>query len=209
MKIQVLLTLLICPILTFANTAENQATIDFLKIKDQRSACLETKPSCQTEAPDTNELSIALAGMGDAYISVGSFSEEQGDRSGLEISSMLNTSKRYAGKISGVLFSGRNEDNLMDLFSGFSYTAYLHFNQKHINPNFGIGLFIGDTFHCDNEDQEEGINEEDKCQEEMIIAIYPEIGLAINLETLHIYPFIRRYNFNNHNTYGVNMGIRF
>lgn len=142
--------------------------------------------------------------VGNAFYSVSAFSEEDGYRSGLEISILINTSPKYASRISGVLYSARNEEKLMDAFAGFSYTGYLHLNQKYINPYIGMGVFAGDTFKCSEDDEEN-----DKCEEEGIFTIYPEIGIAINVGKLHVFPYVRRYNFNDNNTYGLNIGLGF
>ncbi len=135
-------------------------------------------------------------------MSVGSFLEDGGERSGLEISAMANVSNSFSGRFSGVLYVGRNNDEIKDLFGGFSFSGYYHLNFKYINPYLGAGVFFGDTYHCtDKEKEDEG------CQEDLVAAIYPEIGVAFNLGELHIYPFVRRYNFGEENTYGLNLGL--
>jgi hypothetical protein len=137
------------------------------------------------------------------YLTLGGFAEDEGDRSGLEISGLMNTSNNHANRISGVLYSGRNDDKIMDLFSGFSFTRYHHLNDDFINPYFGLGLFIGDTFNCSDDDAEKD------CEEDFVFTVYPEVALAINVGNLHIFPYIRRYNFIGHNSYGLNVGFKF
>ncbi len=167
------------------------------------SNCLDAKSEPLTERNDATQPAEPRANCGNVFLSVSAFSEEDGDRAGFEISILINTSKNYANRISGVLYSGRNEEELIEAFTGFSFTGYLHLNQKYINPYLGLGVFAGDTFNCSDDE------ETDECEEEAILTIYPEVGLAINVGKLHIFPYVRRYNFNSHNTYGLNLGLKF
>lgn len=203
-----LILLFFIPLSTFADLA-SEAQPEIRKIlvsinqpSQKSSYCLEVKPDSLSEH-DTIEAPAELqVKCGNVFLSVGGFSEENGDRSGLEISVLINTTKKYASRISGVLYSGRNNEELMDSFTGFSFTGYLHLNQKYLNPYLGLGVFMGDTFNCSDDESEE-------CEEEGIFTIYPEVGLAINAGKLHIFPYVRRYNFNGHNTYGLNLGLKF
>jgi hypothetical protein len=138
------------------------------------------------------------------FVSIGSFLEEGGERSGGEFSFLSNTSSFFAMRFSGVLYVGRNENDIKDLFGGFSFTGFLHLNQRYINPYLGLGLFLGDTYHCTEEEKAE-----DECREDGVIAVYPEVGVAFNLVDIQIYPFARLYNFGDDTTYGLNLGLIF
>ncbi len=145
-----------------------------------------------------------ISETGSAFMSVGSFLEEGGERSGAEISIIVSSAKTFATRFSGVLYIGRNDNEIKDLFGGFSMTGYFHLNQPYINPYLGLGLFLGDTYHCTEEEKEE-----DECREDVVAAIYPEVGVAINVASIQIYPFARLYNFGDDATYGLNLGLRF
>lgn len=155
------------------------------------------------ENESSSPLSQISGNLVNIYLTLGGFSEDEGDRAGLEMSGLMNTSSSHASRISGVLYSGRNDDKIIDLFSGFSFTRYYHLNGDVITPYFGLGLFIGDTFNCSDEDAEKD------CEEDFVFTVYPEVALAINVGNLHIFPYIRRYNFIGHNSYGLNIGLKF
>jgi hypothetical protein len=137
---------------------------------------------------------------GSAYI--GGFKEDGGERSGAELSFMGEPSDKMASKFSVVLYSGKNNEEIEDKFGGLSLSYYYHLNQKYINPYFGIGLFLGRTFNCTEEEEEEG-----DCLEDYAAITYPEVGILVKLGELHIYPFVRRYDFGKENTYGFNLKL--
>ncbi len=116
---------------------------------------------------------------------------------------MDESSDKIASRASGVLYEGKNDEGKEDLYVGFSFSYYYHLNQKYINPYFGLGAFLGITFNCSDKEREEG------CIEDLAALTYPEIGVSIKLGKLHIYPFVRRYDFGDENTYGLNLGLKF
>jgi hypothetical protein len=67
----------------------------------------------------------------------------------------------------------------------------------------GLAIFVTVTFNCSDDDEPE------EYQKDEILTIYPEVGLAIHAGKLYVFPYVRRYNFNGHNTYGLNLGLRF
>lgn len=137
---------------------------------------------------------------GSSYI--GGFEEDGGERSGVEFSGMGQPSDKMASKFSLVLYTGKNNQEIEDHFGGISLSYYYHLNQKYVNPYFGMGVFLGRTFNCTDEEEEEG-----SCQEDYTAIAYPEIGFLIKLGELKIYPFIRRFDFRDKNTYGINLKI--
>ena len=137
---------------------------------------------------------------GSTYI--GGFKEDGGERSGVELSFMGEPSDRLASKFSFVLYTGKNNEEIEDKFGGFSLSHYYHLNQKYISPYFGVGLFLGRTFNCTEEEEEEG-----DCLEDYTAITYPEVGILIKLGELHLYPFVRRYDFGNENTFGFNLKL--
>ncbi len=146
---------------------------------------------------------IALANSderrGSLYI--GGFKEDGGARSGVELSLSGELSNKMANRVSVVLYTGENTEEIEDNFEGLSLSYYYHLNQKYINPYFGIGLFLGRTFNCTEEEEERD------CLEDYTAITYPEIGILVKLGELHIYPFVRRYDFGNVNTYGLNLKL--
>ncbi len=72
-----------------------------------------------------------------------------------------------------------------------------------------VGLFAGESFNCS------GIEvEQNRCSEEAILAIYPEVGIEVTIMRLTISPYIRRYfdtksSRNSNNVYGINFGVTF
>lgn len=157
-------------------------------------------------------LAGAPASNGGAYVSIGGFSESfndaDGERSGLELSAMADVSKHFAVRVSGLLYEGTSDSQYEDDFGGYSLSGYYHFDAKYMNPYIGIGVFSGSTWRCS--DYQESY---DSCDEDYVLAAYPEIGIALNLGPFHVYPFVRRYidtnNDNNkRNAYGLHLGLK-
>ena len=141
------------------------------------------------------------------YLSISAFNESNGEHAGLEISGLSNINNHFAGRISGVIFEEENEAKINEIYEGYSATGYFHFGQKYLNPYFGAGIFVGETFSCNDTEKEAGT-----CKEDNVLAAYPEIGLAINIKAIHIFPFVRHYfDTNNHRSsvsaYGLYIGI--
>ncbi|NRB37994.1 MAG: hypothetical protein HRU20_05940 [Pseudomonadales bacterium] len=145
----------------------------------------------------------------DVSISLSAFNEVGGEHSGLEISVLGDITDTFSGRFSGVLYTGINKAKVDRLFAGYSVTGYLHFGNKYINPYFGLGLFLGETFNCSAFEEEN-----ETCEEDFVIAAYPEFGISFNLQNIFIYPYVRRYfDSNSHastvNAYGLHVGIKF
>lgn len=150
-----------------------------------------------------------IAKQSNSNISLGVFNEPQGERAGLEIA-MSAHNDYFGGRLSGTLYKGgkNNEYESGELYAGFSGFGYVHMGQD-INPYLGVGVFIGETLNCTDE-QEEFEN----CSEEMTAALYPELGLELNIENIQVTPYIRRYfdtsdSRKSGNVYGINFGIVF
>lgn len=136
-------------------------------------------------------------------LSIGAFSQEHKIHAGLEASIMFNHVKNQASRISLGL-SIQEKKGILDFFQNISYTHYYHFNLKYFSPYFGLGVVLGSTDKCTDEEEEN-----DECEENGSASIYPEAGLQIRTNNFTILPFIRRYDFNNHNTYGLSIGRNF
>lgn len=141
------------------------------------------------------------------YFSVGGFAEENGIYSGGEMSIMGHVGKHFALKGSGVLFVGADSSQNIEFFEGGSVTTYVHLDQKTINPYFGVGLFSGETFNCSEREKRY-----DNCREKYVLALYPEAGVALNVDRLHLFFYVRHYydtnNDNDENSYGLNVGFK-
>lgn len=136
-------------------------------------------------------------------LSLGAFYQQNKTNAGLEGSITFEHSHRQASKLS-IGFSIREKKGISDLFRNLSYTHYYHFGQKNLNPYIGLGVVLGETFNCSEEEKEE-----EECEENGLAYVYPEIGLMIRTKKFTIYPFVRRYDFNKHDTYGLSIGRRF
>lgn len=150
-----------------------------------------------------------LAKQSNSIISLGVFNEPQGERAGLEIA-MSAGNDYFGGRLSGTLYKGgkNNGDESSDLYAGFSGFGYIHTGQD-INPYIGLGIFIGETLNCTDEEEESNY-----CSEEMTAALYPELGIKLNIENIQVTPYIRRYfdtsdSRKSGNVYGINFGIAF
>ncbi|TYK66382.1 hypothetical protein [Colwellia echini] len=88
---------------------------------------------------------------------------------------------------------------------------FVHTGQL-INPYLGLGIFIGKTQNCtDEEEQFEG------CIDSFTTALYPEFGVEFNILKFQITPYIRRYYIRRYietsdsrtsgNVYGINIGM--
>lgn len=121
----------------------------------------------------------------------------------------------YAGGRLGLGFA--NGDELSTTFSAF---GYLQTNSV-VNLYGGLGLLASsrtfgdctDTFdwtHTDN-DQDSGFDDGHDCEEDGNIALYPELGLRLNMGQVAITPFVRHYwstdDYNNGSTaVGISVG---
>lgn len=140
--------------------------------------------------------------------SLGIFMQEEKINAGIEGSIMFDHLENQASKIS-LGFTLREKKGILDVFRNISYTHYYHFslNRLHLNeisPYIGLGVVFGGTMNCTDKEIEN-----DECEENGMASIYPELGFQIRTRKLTIHPFIRRYDFNDHNTYGLSIGRNF
>ncbi len=155
------------------------------------------------------------------YASIGYFTESEGDRGGLEISYTGFFENHFGIKLSGVLYNAvqDTETNSDDtgLFTGYSFSGMLHAG-TYIKPFVGLGIFIGNEEFCHNNDSRRDSEREESngegCEDQNIIAFYPEAGIAFTLLSLQVTPFARRmYDsenvFSAYNAYGVSVGFKF
>lgn len=142
------------------------------------------------------------------YGGLAAFNEKNGDHSGIEFTGLSNINKHFSAKISGVLYTGKSDSKINDLFGGFALTGYSHLSQPYINPHIGLGLFVGETFNCTDSEEEA-----EECREDIVLAMYPEFGIAFNIYNIQIYPFVRRYFDTNSkastvNAYGIQVSYK-
>jgi hypothetical protein len=135
------------------------------------------------------------------------FKESGGDHSGIELSGLMTSKSLLALRLSGVIYSDESSAKIQDVYGGFSATGYFHLNQKYVNPYIGLGLYAGETFNCSESEDKDGT-----CNEDIVLAAYPEVGIGINIGRLHLFPFVRRYfDTNSHagtaNAYGLHVGF--
>lgn len=153
----------------------------------------------------------SLARQSSPLFSIGAFNEPQGDRAGLEIA-ISGKGDYFGARLSGTLYKGGNnvkngyESN--EFYAGFSGFGFVHMGQD-INPYLGLGVFVGETLHCTSDEEEF-----ENCVEETSAAIFPELGIEFNIQSVQITPYIRRYfdtsdSRNSGNVYGINFGISF
>lgn len=145
---------------------------------------------------------------GDTYLSVSAFKENNGDHSGVELSGLSHIKDNFAVRVSGVLYTGINNSKIDDVFAGYSLSGYIFWGSKYIRPYLGAGLFLGETFNCSDTEEKNG-----DCKEDFTLSMYPEVGLAFNVNRFHFFPYIRRYFDTNNkasqvNAYGVYIGYK-
>ena len=173
---------------------------------------------------------ISQAKQDEVIFSIGAFNEPKGERSGAEISVSIK-GQLFGGRLSGTLYSGgnnvkaaetisyrylegntttteyeSNESN--ELYLGFSGFAFIHLEQL-INPYLGLGFFIGKTQYCTSREEQF-----ERCTDDAALAIYPEVGIGLNIKSIQITPYIRRYydtsdSRKSDNVYGINFGLNF
>jgi hypothetical protein len=145
-------------------------------------------------------------------LSLGYFQEPGGTRSGAELAIMSDVSAYASGRLSGVLYFGKNSEGVEDVFAGYSVALLFHTDFSHVNLHGGVGVFLGKSLICD-EDVETSSDEQ--CEKEQIAAFYPEIGINFDLGAVRVYPYVRRYfdskihNKENRDAYGLQLGIHF
>ncbi len=181
---------LILFLLTLANSSYSEEAVDI--------------PLCSEHQSNNAHESLCFRGSQ----SLGIFMQEEKINAGLEASIMFDHLENQASKIS-LGFTLKEKKGLLDIFRNISYTHYYHFSLKRLNlnevtPYIGLGVVFGSTMNCTEEEEENN-----ECEENGMASIYPELGFQIRTRKLTIHPFIRRYDFNDHNTYGLSIGHNF
>ncbi|WP_144055342.1 hypothetical protein [Thalassolituus oleivorans] len=145
-------------------------------------------------------------------VSFGYFQEPGGTRSGAELAIMSDISAYTSGRLSGVLYFGKNSEGVEDVFAGYSISLLFHTDFSHVNILSGVGIFLGESLVCD---EDVDTDSEEECEKESIGAFFPELGVSIDLGGVRIYPYVRRYfdskihNKENRDAYGLQLGIHF
>lgn len=176
---------------------------------------------------------ISQAKQDEATFSIGAFNEPEGERFGAEIS-VSAKGEIFGGRLSGTLYYGGNNTETAETTSyftadghlypqgnittteyesnepyfGFSGFAFVHLNQL-INPYLGVGFYIGETMNCTSHQEEF-----EDCTDIPALAVYPEFGIELNIQSIQITPYFRRYydtsdSYKSGNVYGINFGLRF
>jgi hypothetical protein len=170
---------------------------------------------------------ISPAKQDKVILSIGAFNEPEGERFGAEVSVSIK-GHLFGGRLSGTLYSGGNnvkaaetisylylegnttttEYESNELYLGFSGFAFIHLEQL-INPYLGLGFFIGKTQYCTSHEEQF-----ERCTDDAALAIYPEVGIELNIKSIQITPYIRRYydtsdSRKSDNVYGINFGLQF
>ncbi|WP_276680916.1 hypothetical protein [Thalassolituus oleivorans] len=145
-------------------------------------------------------------------VSFGYFQEPGGTRSGAELAIMSDISAYTSGRLSGVLYFGKNSEGVEDVFAGYSISLLFHTDFSHVNIQSGVGMFLGESLVCD---EDVDTDSEEECEKESIGAFFPELGVSIDFGGVRIYPYVRRYfdskihNKENRDAYGLQLGIHF
>ncbi|WP_320820724.1 hypothetical protein [Thalassolituus sp.] len=144
-------------------------------------------------------------------VSFGYFQEPAGTRSGAELAISSDISAYTSGRLSGVLYFGKNSEGIEDVFAGYSISLLFHTDFSHVNIQSGVGMFLGESLVCD----EDVDTDSEECEKESIGAFFPELGVSIDFGGVRIYPYVRRYfdskihNKENRDAYGVQLGVHF
>lgn len=140
------------------------------------------------------------------YLSIDAFNEKNGHHSGFGVSASQSwTNAGY--KVSGLFYKGLNDDNEDDVFKGVSLLGFTHLG-TFIDPYVGLGVFFGESESC----HYFAANEE-VCESDYTLAVYPEVGVSVNIWRIQIAPYARRYfdtdsGVSNMNAYGVSLGFK-
>lgn len=143
------------------------------------------------------------------FFSAGQFKVQSESYSAIELTYIAEYTDVFALKYGVAFYDGVPVKYGSDDFVGLTAAGYYHFNHDIINPYIGLGAFGGKTFNCsDSQEQFE------ECEEEGMLSLYPELGLAIKLDQFFIYPYVRRsFSTNNGgeaaNVMGVAVGFGF
>lgn len=127
--------------------------------------------------------------LGTTYFSYGMFQEENDEHKGVEMGALVHSKTGYgAFRPSLTYFEGEESEQNIDGFLGASITGYMHMNWRFINPYLGVGIFQGQTNYCSDVEEENG-----ECKEDLMLSIYPEVAVAVNLSHLHFFFYARHY----------------
>lgn len=142
----------------------------------------------------------------------GFFNEPDGNRAGAEVG-IAGKGRNFGARVSGVINQEgtnitRDGYTKNELYAGLSAFGFMHFDLP-INPDIGLGAFVGKTSQCDQVEQDVY-----GCEESASLAIYPELGLEFNIADFQIAPYVRRYfdtsdDSTSGNVYGINFAISF
>lgn len=164
---------------------------------------------------------MAISGMGsavsaapwgqDGYASIGGFNMPEKSSSGFEFNYIEEVNDVLALR-GGVAFysSVKYKDGVTYSVTGVTGAAYYHFDIDYVNPYIGLGAFAGAPSNC-----KQSIEfEEDECESNGVLSLYPELGIAVHLDRVLFYPYVRRnFSTNNNgeaaNSIGFSIGLNF
>jgi len=124
-----------------------------------------------------------------ANVYVGTYYNEALDDIGFELGVGIPFGYQYIQqqvKFSVSIHEARSDYYNNDFYESVSASYHVGIGDI-LMPQFGIGLMLGNTMHCDEED------DLFTCNEDYIAAIYPEASVTLKLGNLHFVPFVRRY----------------
>lgn len=155
---------------------------------------------------------LYAADLNDSYGAIGGFNEAGGTHSGIEAAFSFEQSDHASLGTSIGYYTSLNESHIIDTFRGGSFTALLSPFSDVIKPKLGLGIFIGDTPECSEEEELLAeLADPDDCERKTVTAAYPEIGVLFGVGKLRLYPFARRYFDSTSgsspiNAYGIHLG---
>lgn len=156
----------------------------------------------------------ALAKDNPFYYTGGIFNSPTTDRRGLELGITIpvegKTFDNYVNA-SAVLYVANLDEFGEDLFGGFSASWQLSASTP-VSPYVGAGVYLGRTFYrCDS--YEDDYYYDDYCDDNLVAAAYPEIGIRLKQKKVLISLYGRRYFDTSDtpvsNAYGVSISLRF
>ncbi|WP_096085721.1 hypothetical protein [Agaribacterium haliotis] len=141
-------------------------------------------------------------------------------RTTAELSVMTGIKKPLSGKLALIYHSGENKQQQREGFTGLSASLYFSPGNDYLRTYIGGGVFTGTSNNCDNDNNSDINDSSDNlflnmlidnnnassdntnysyhngnqgdCRETWLGGLYPEVGLALNLGQLRIYPFARK-----------------
>ena len=154
---------------------------------------------------------LCLAGdLDESYIAFGAFHEPDGDHAGIESTASMNLNDAFSFNAGLGYYESLNDYNTPHTFEGLNIGILANLGDSIFQPRAGIGAYAGNTFKCSS--WREKIEEnETRCEEDYIAALYPEVGVLFGIGKLRVYPFARRYfdttsGSSATNAYGIHLG---